>query len=82
MKLTFVYIILAINFAVLAILSVPRNGCYKGICIDFQAFDVTTYVFFSLAIVFSLLALLRLLKKVNLNQIHKYDSKDLNNFDG
>jgi hypothetical protein len=82
MKLTFAYIILAISFAILSVLSVPRNGCYKGICIDFQAFSATTYLLFGAALVFSVLALLRLLKRVKLNQMHNYDSKDLSNIDG
>jgi len=82
MKLTFVYIILALSFGILSVVSVPKSGCYGAVCSDFQSVGVITFIFFGLALLFSILSLLRLLKKVKLNQLHKYDSKDLNNFDG
>ena len=82
MKLTFVYIILALSFGILSVVSVPRNGCYDGVCSDFQSVGVITFIFFGLALLFSISGLLRLLKKVKVNQLHKYDSKDLNNLDG
>ena len=82
MKLTFVCIILGILFGILAVISVPRNGCYNAVCSDFQSIGFTTFVFFGLALMLSIFALLRLLKRVKLKQLHDYDSKDLNNLDG
>jgi hypothetical protein len=82
MKLTFVYIIIALSFGILSVVSVPRNGCYDGVCSDFQSVGAITFILIGLALLFSILGLLRLLKKVKLNQTHKYDSKDLNNLDG
>ena len=82
MKLSIVYIILALSFGILFVVSVPRTGCYGAVCSDFQSVGVITFIFYGLALLFSILGLLRLLKKVKLNQLHKYDSKDLNNLDG
>lgn len=82
MKLSIVYIILAFSFGISSVVSVPRDGCYGAVCSDFQSVGVITFLLFGLALLFSILGLLRLLKQVKLNQLHKYDSKDLNNLDG
>jgi hypothetical protein len=82
MKLTFVYILLAVFFAFLSIASVPRYGCFNGVCTDFRfmEFDVLGYI--AISMFFAIISLKRLLKKGEIKQTHSYNSKDLGNIDG
>lgn len=81
MKLTFLYIIISLSFGILSVVSVPNNGCYSGVCSDFQSVGIITFILYGFALLFSVLALSRLLKQVKLYPLHKYYSKDLNNID-
>jgi hypothetical protein len=89
MFLSIIYLGISLFFTYGTYVSLPRNGCYpvpvsKGggeICTDFQGFEVITILYFTVALLFAILALLRVLKKVNLVNPNTYNAKDLSNHD-
>ena len=88
MKLTILYIILAVLFMILAVTSMPVDGCRVvdktgiEICVDFSVTPIETYISYTLSLLFSFVALWRLIKVVKLEVPNKYNSQDLSNFDG
>jgi hypothetical protein len=87
MFLPIIYLGISLFFTYGAYVSSPRNGCYlvskagPEICIDFQGFELITILYFVIALLFAILALLRVLKKVNLTSLNTYNAKDLSNHD-
>jgi hypothetical protein len=87
LKLTILYIILAVICMLLAVTNVPFDGCRVvnksgvEICVDYSSTPIGVYISYFLSILFSFIALRRLMSGVKLEQPNKYNSKDLSNFD-
>ena len=67
---------------------VPIDGCHvvdktgTEVCVDFSSTPSEAYISYFLSLLFSFVALKRLMSDIRLKTLNQYNSKDLSNFDG
>ena len=87
LKLTILYIILAVVCMLLAVIYVPFDGCSVvnktglEICVDYSTTPIEVYISYVLSLLFSFIALRRLMRGIKLGQPNKYKSRDLSDLD-